>query len=53
MNTLDEKMEPNTHVLIEVNRPEENTGSTRITGWIDRFEDWINVLKDVVKILAE
>ena len=53
MNTMDEKMETNTHILIEVDRPEKNMGSTSSTGWLDRFEDWINFLKDVVKILAE
>ena len=53
MNTINENIEPNTHILIEVDRPEENTGAPKSTGWFDRFEDWINFLKDVVKILAE
>lgn len=53
MNTINEKVEPNTDLRIEVDRPAGNIGSTRNTGWFDRFEDWINFLKDVVKILAE
>ena len=53
MNTINEKVESNTNLLIEVDRPEGNIGSTRGTGWFDRFEDWINFLKDVVKILTE
>jgi len=54
MNTIDEKkVELNTDLLIEVHRPEENIGSTSSTGLLDRFEDWINFLKDVVKILTE
>jgi hypothetical protein len=53
MNTIDEKVELNTDLLIEVHRPDENIGSTSRTGLLDRFEDWINFLKDVVKILAE
>ena len=53
MNTIDEKVELNPDLLIEVHRPEENIGSPSSTGLLDRFEDWINFLKDVVKILAE
>jgi hypothetical protein len=53
MNTISDKIEPNTDLLIEVDRPEGDIGSTQSTGWLDRFEDWINFLKDVVKILAE
>jgi len=53
MDTISEKVEPNTGLRVEVDRPEGNTGSTRSTSWLDRFEDWIDFLKDVVKILAE
>jgi len=53
MNTINEKIEPNTDLLIKVDRPEENISSTSRTDWLDRFEDWINFLKDIVKILAE
>jgi|RhiMetdeSRZDD1v2_1073273.scaffolds.fasta_scaffold02911_13 hypothetical protein len=53
MNAINEKVEPTADLLIEVDRPEGNLGSTSSTGWFDRFEDWINFLKDVVKILAE
>ena len=53
MNTIKEKIEPNTDVRIKVDRPQKNIGSTGRIGWLDRFEEWINFLKDVVKILAE
>lgn len=53
MNTIDEKIELNTDLLIEVHRPEENIGSTISTSLLDRFEDWINFLKDALKILTE
>ena len=53
MDTINEKVEPNTGLLLEVDRPEGNIGSTGRTGWLDRFQEWINFLKDVVKILAE
>ena len=46
-------VEPNADLRIEVDRLEGNTGSTSRTGWLDRFEEWINFLKDVVKILVE
>lgn len=53
MNTINETIEPNTDLLIKVDQPNKNMGSTSRTGWLDRFEDWINFLKDIVKILAE
>jgi hypothetical protein len=53
MNTINEKVEPNTALRIEVDRSEGNTSSISHTGWLDRFEEWISFLKDVVKILAE
>ena len=53
MNTITEKIDPNTDLLIKVDQPEENIGSTSRPGWLDRFEDWINFLKDVLKILTE
>jgi hypothetical protein len=53
MNTINEKVEPNTDLRIEVDRPEGDIGSTNHTGWLDRFEDLVNFLKDIVKILAE
>ena len=53
MNTIDEKVKLNTDLLIEIHRPEEDIGSTASTGLLERFEDWINFLKDVMKILTE
>jgi hypothetical protein len=55
METINEKVEPNTGLLLEVDRPKGNIGSTSTssTGWSDRFEDWINFLKDVLKILTD
>ena len=53
MDTINEKVGPITDLRIEVDRPDENTSSNSRTGWLDRFEEWINFLKDVVKILAE
>ena len=53
MDTINEKVEPNTGLLLEVNRAEANIVSTSSTGWVDRINDWISFLKDVVKILAE
>jgi hypothetical protein len=50
MNTRNEKVVPNPDLRKEVDLPKENTGLTSGTGW---FEDWIKLLKDVVKILAE
>ena len=53
MNTIDEKVKLNTDLLLAVHQPEENTGSTSSTSLSDRFEDWINFLRDVLKILTE
>ena len=53
MNLINEKVESNTDLPIQVDRSKANMGSTSGTGWFDRFKDWINFLKDVVKILAE
>jgi hypothetical protein len=53
MNTINENVETKTDLRIEVDVPEGNTGSTSRTGWLDRFEDLVSFLKDVVKILAE
>jgi hypothetical protein len=53
MDTINEKGESNADLRIEVDQSGGNIGSTNSTGWLDRFEDWINFLKDVVKILAE
>jgi hypothetical protein len=53
MNTINEEVESNADLRIEVDQPVGNTGSTSSTGWLDRLEDWVNFLKDVVKILAE
>ncbi len=53
MNTTNEKVERNADSLREINRHEENQGSTRNTSWLDKLEDWVNFLRDVVKILAE
>jgi hypothetical protein len=53
MNTINEKVEPPADLLIEVDLPEENMGSASGTSRLDMFEDWLNFLKDVVKILAE
>lgn len=53
MNTIDEKVAPNADLLIEVDRPDGNIGSTSSTNWLDRLEDWINFLKDAVKILTD
>jgi hypothetical protein len=50
---INEKVEPNTGLRPEVNRAEANTVSTSRPGWLDRFEEWISFLRDVVKILAE
>jgi hypothetical protein len=53
MNTIDENVESSADFRIEVDRPKDNIVSTKSTGWLDRFEDLVNFLKDVVKILAE
>jgi hypothetical protein len=53
MNTINETIELNADLLIEVDQPKGNQGPIRSTSWLDRFEDWLNFLKDVVKILAE
>ena len=53
MNTINELIEPNADLRIEVDKLEANTGSTRRPGWLDRFEEWLNFLRDVVKILTE
>jgi hypothetical protein len=50
---INEKVEPNTGLRPEVNRAEANRVSTSRPGWLDRFEEWISFLRDVVKILAE
>ena len=52
-NTINEKVEPKADLRREVDRPDGNLGSTHRTGWLDRFEDWINFIRDVVKILTE
>jgi hypothetical protein len=53
MNTINETVEPNANLRVEVDQSEGNIGSGNRTGWLDKFEDWVNFLKDVVKILAE
>lgn len=53
MNAINEKIKLDADLLIKVDQPEGNKGPISSTGWLDRFEDWINFLKDVVKILAE
>lgn len=53
MNTINEKVESSADLLIEVDLPEANMDSASGTSWLDMFEDWLNFLKDVVKILAE
>jgi hypothetical protein len=53
MDTINDKVQPITDFRIEVDRPEGKTGSTSRAGWLDRFDEWINFLRDVVKILAE
>ena len=53
MNTINEKVEPNIGLPIEVDQLGGNLDSSSNTGWLDRIEDWVNFLKDVVKILAE
>lgn len=53
MNTINETVEAKADLRIEVDRLEENTGSTGRTAWLDRLKEWIDFLKDVVKILAE
>jgi hypothetical protein len=53
MNTINEKVKPNANLRIEVDRPGRNTGSNSSPSWLDRLEDWVSFLKDVLKILAE
>jgi hypothetical protein len=53
MNTINEKVEPNADLRIEVSQSGRNLGSATSTGSLDRIEDWVNFIKDVVKILAE
>ena len=53
MNTIDEKVELNTDLLLVVHRPEEKIDSTTTTSLADRLEDWINFLRDIFKILTE
>ena len=53
MDTINEKLEPNTGLRPEVNRAEANRVSTSRTAWLDRLNEWISFLRDVVKILAE
>ena len=53
MNTINKKVEPNTDVRIEIDRPVETIGSTNITNWSDRLEEWINFLKDAMRILTQ
>ena len=52
MDTVNEKVQPITDLRIEVDRPEGNTGPTSRIGWLDRFEEWIDFLKDALKILT-
>jgi hypothetical protein len=53
MNTMNEKVKPNAGLRIEVDRPGGITGSSSRPGWLDRLEDWVNFLRDVLKILTE
>jgi hypothetical protein len=53
MDPINENVEPNAQLLSEVDRPNKNIDSTTTTGWAARLEDWVNFLKDAVKILAE
>ena len=53
MNTINGKVEPKADFRREVDRPDGNIGSTHRTGWLDRFKDWIDFIRDVVKILTE
>ena len=53
MNATNENVEPNAVLLIEVDRTVRNTGSTNNIGWLSRLEEWINFLKDALKILTE